>query len=71
MSSISYKRAQAMVLADKYNVMQPQFFADFAQLANRYFEVGAISSDVYSDGELKVVITLSVKKVKEVKLTHA
>lgn len=71
MSSVSYKRAQAMVLSDKYNMTQTQFFAEFAQLANRYFEVGSISSDVYSDGELKVVITLSVKKVKEVKRPQA
>lgn len=64
MQSQNYKRAQAMVLSDKFNMAKSQFFEEFSALANRYFVVGALRSEAYSDEDLQVVITLSVKKVK-------
>ena len=67
MSSQNYQRAQSMLLADKYNLTKSQFYAELAELANRYFEMGAISTDILDCGELQIVVTLSIKKVKECK----
>ena len=64
MSSLNYKRAQAMVLSDKYNMAKSQFFEEFSALANRYFLIDSLQSETYSDEDLQVVITLSIKKVK-------
>lgn len=67
MSSQNYKRAQTMLLADKYNLSKSQFYVELTELAKRYFEVDAMSADVFDCGELQIVVTLSVKKVKEYK----
>lgn len=67
MYSKNYKRAQTMVLADKYNLSKSEFYAELAELANRYFEVNAIVSDAYDCNGLQIAITLSVKKVKDLK----
>lgn len=65
MQSQNYKRAQAMVLSDKYNMAKTQFFEEFSAMANRYFVVDSLQSETYSDEDLQVVITLSIKKVKQ------
>lgn len=67
MQSQNYKRAQAMVLSDKYNMAKSQFFEEFSTLANRYFVVDSLQNETYSDEDLQVVITLSIKKVKQVR----
>ena len=67
MSSLSYDRAKAMVLADKYNSVKEQFNSDLAALVNRYFVVDSIVSDVIDCDQLQIAVTLSVKKVKELK----
>lgn len=66
MSSVSYNRAKAMVLNDKYNSVKEQFNSDLAALANRYFVVDSIVSDAVDCDGLQIAVTLTVKKVKEV-----
>lgn len=67
MSSKNYKRAQSMLLADKYNLSQSEFYAELSALAARYFEMDALKVDILDCGELQIVLTLAVKKVKECK----
>lgn len=64
MSSVSFKRAQAMTMRDRYNSAQSQFNSDLAVLIKRYFETESIVSDAYVDDTLKIVISVSVKRVK-------
>lgn len=67
MQSNNYERMRRIVLSDKYNAVSEGFNADLAALAKRYFEVDGIKSEIYFDADLQVVITLSVKRVKEIK----
>lgn len=67
MQSKNYERAQRIVLSDKYEAVSGDFNADLAVLAKRYFEVDCIKSETYFDDTLQIVITLSVKKVKQIK----
>lgn len=67
MQSKNYERARAMVLSDKYNAVRPEFCEELATLAKRYFEVDGITTETYFDGTLQIVLTMSVKKVKQIK----
>lgn len=67
MQSKNYERAQRIVLSDKYEAVSGDFNADLAALAKRYFEVDGIKSETYFDDTLQIVVTLSVKKVKQIK----
>lgn len=64
-NSIDYKRAQAMVLSDKYNMSRTDFFKQLAELASKHFEYDGMTVDMYSGDNLNVVVTISVKKVKQ------
>ncbi len=65
MNSKEYKRAQSMVLMDKYNLARTEFFKQLAELASRHFEYDGMTVDTYNGENLNVVITISVKKVKQ------
>lgn len=67
MQSNNFERALTMVLMDKYNMSKNEFNAALAELAKRYYEVDGIKSEAYCDDNLQIVITLSVKKVKQIK----
>lgn len=65
MQSKAYLRAQRMVQTDKYEAVRAEFNSDLAALAKRYFEVDSIKSEAFFDDNLQIVLTVSVKKVKE------
>lgn len=67
MQSKNYERAQRMVLFDKYDAVKEEFHADMAALAKRYFEMDGIKAEVYFDETMQIVVTFSVKKVKQIK----
>ena len=67
MASKNYNRAQTMVMLDKYNMAKNQFHADMTDLAKRYFEVDSIVEETYASNGLQIVLTVSVKKVKDLK----
>ena len=67
MQSKNYERAQQIVISDKYNAVKTDFNEDLAALAKRYFEVDGIKSEAYFDDTLKITVTLSVKKVKQIR----
>lgn len=67
MQSKNYDRAQRIVTSDKYQAVRPEFHAELAALAKRYFEVEGITSEAFFDDDMQIVITLSVKKVKQIK----
>ena len=59
-----YERAQAMVLADKFNYSKTEFFAELAKLVSRYMEYDGLTVDVGKGAHANMVITVSVKKIK-------
>lgn len=67
MQSKNYERAQTIVQLDKYNATKTEFYADLAELVKQYYSAEGITAEAYYDDGLKVVITLSVKKVKQIK----
>ena len=67
MQSKNYERAQSMLLIDKYNMTKNDFNADLTALAKRYFEVDGITSETIYGDNLQIVLTISVKKVKQYK----
>ena len=59
-----YERAQAMVLADKFNYSQTEFFAELSKLVSRYMDYDALTVDVGKGAHSNMLITVSVKKIK-------
>lgn len=62
--SQQYNRAEAMVLADKFNYHQTEFFAELNNLVARYMEFDSMTVDVERGANSNMVLTISVKKVK-------
>ena len=59
-----YERAQAMVLADKFNYRQTEFFAELNKLVSRYMDYDALTVEVGKGAHANMLITVSVKKIK-------
>ena len=64
MKSQVYERAQSMVLADKFNYRQTEFFAELNKLIARYMECDGLTVSVERGASCNMLITISVKKVK-------
>ena len=62
--SLVYERAQSMVLADKFNYRQTEFFAELAKLVSRYMDYDGLTVEVGKGSHANMVITVSVKKIK-------
>ena len=59
-----YERAQSMVLQDKFNYRQTEFFEDLNKLVARYMECDGMTVNVERGANANMIITISVKKVK-------
>ena len=59
-----YERAQSMVLQDKFNYRQTEFFAELNKLVARYMECDGMTVNVEQGTSANMLITISVKKVK-------
>ena len=62
--STVYERAQAMVLADKFNYRQTEFFSELSKLISRYMDYDGLTVEVSRGTHSNMLITISVKKVK-------
>ena len=62
--SRQYPRAEAMVLYDKFNYRQTEFFADLSKLVARYMECDGMTVEVERGANCNMILTISVKKVK-------
>ena len=62
--SLVYERAQSMVLHDKFNYRQTEFFAELSKLVARYMDYEALTVDVGKGAHANMLITISVKKFK-------
>lgn len=59
-----YERAQSMVLQDKFNYRQTEFFSELSKLVSRYMEYDGMTVEVGRGAHSNMLITISVKKVK-------
>ena len=59
-----FARAEAMVLQDKFNYRQTEFFADLRKLVARYMEYDGLTVELDTGAHANMIITISVKKVK-------
>ncbi|MCH5151471.1 MAG: hypothetical protein J1F65_02290 [Clostridiales bacterium] len=59
-----YERAQSMVLQDKFNYRQTEFFGELNKLVARYMECDGMTVNVERGANANMIITISVKKVK-------
>ena len=59
-----YERAQSMVLQDKFNYRQTEFFAELSKLVARYMQSDGMTVCVEQGANANMLITISVKKVK-------
>ena len=62
--STVYARAEAMVMQDKFNYRQTEFFAELHTLVGRYMEYDGMTVETHCGSNSHMVITISVKKVK-------
>lgn len=62
--SQQYIRAEAMVLQDKFNYHQTEFFAELNKLVARYMDYDSMTVEVGRGANSNMVLTISVKKVK-------
>ena len=62
--SQAYNRAQAMVLQDKFNYRQTEFFGELSKLVAAYMEYDGLTVETHCGTNSNMVITISVKKVK-------
>ena len=59
-----YERAQSMVLQDKFNYRQTEFFNELSKLVSRYMEHDGLTVEVEKGARANMLITISVKKFK-------
>ena len=59
-----YDRAQSMVLQDKFNYRQTEFFTELNKLVNRYMECESLTVELIKGANATMIITVSVKKIK-------
>lgn len=59
-----YERAQSMVLQDKFNYRQTEFFNELTKLVSRYMEHDGLTVEVEKGARSNMLITISVKKFK-------
>lgn len=62
--SYDYERAKSMVLSDKFNLRQTDFFEELKNLVSRYAEFDALEVETSIGSRDSLVITVSVKKIK-------
>ena len=62
--SMVYARAEAMVMQDKFNYRQTEFFGELHKLIARYMEYDGLTVETHCGTNSNMVITISVKKVK-------
>ncbi len=73
MSAVSkqFERAEAMVIADKFNLRSRDFFAELRALVGRYMEYDGLTVELQRAGNSNLTITVSVKKVKPTFVSEA
>ena len=59
-----YERAQSMVLQDKFNYHQTEFFAELSKVISRYMSYDGLTVEVGKGANANMLITISVKKIK-------
>lgn len=59
-----FERAQSMVLQDKFNYRQTEFFAELSKLISRYMQYDGLTVEVGKGSQANMLITVSVKKIK-------
>ncbi|MCH5156467.1 MAG: hypothetical protein J1G02_01155 [Clostridiales bacterium] len=59
-----YQRAQTMVLQDKFNYHQTEFFCELSKLISRYMQYDGLTVEVGKGSQANMLITVSVKKIK-------
>lgn len=69
--SRQFKRAEAMVIADKFNMRSNEFFAELRDLVDRYMEYDGLTVELQRAGNSNLLITVSVKKVKPTFVSEA
>lgn len=62
--SMVYARAEAMVMQDKFNYRQTEFFAELNKLVARYMEHDGMTVETHYGANSNMIITISVKKIK-------
>lgn len=62
--SLVYKRAQSMVLQDKFNYRKTDFFDELNKLVAQYMEYDSLTVDIGQGSNNNMLITVSVKKIK-------
>ena len=61
--SLVYARAEAMVLQDKFNYHQTEFFNELQKLVGRYMEFDGLTVETHCGTNSNLIITISVKKL--------
>ena len=62
--SKQFSRAEAMVLHDKFNYRQTEFFAELNKLVSRYMIYDSMTLELEQGAKSNMVVTISVKKIK-------
>lgn len=62
--SMVYARAEAMMMQDKFNYRQTEFFDELHKLVARYMDYDGLTVETHRGTNSNLVITISVKKVK-------
>ena len=62
--STVYARAEAMIMQDKFNYHQTEFFNELRKLVECYMEFDGLTVETHCGANSNLIITISVKKVK-------
>ena len=62
--SMVYARAEAMLMQDKFNYHQTEFFNELHKLVARYMDCDGLTVETHCGTNSNMIITISVKKVK-------
>lgn len=58
-----YNRAQSMVLHDKFNYRQTDFFSELSKLIANYMDSDGITVELLQGSSNNLIITISVKNI--------
>ena len=62
--SAIYNRAESLVMQDKFNYRQTEFFTELTKLVGAYMDYDGMTVETHCGSHSNLVITISVKKVK-------
>ncbi len=64
MSSKQFKRAEAMVCADKFGLRAADFASELGRFVSAYMDYDGLTVELTRGTNANLVVTVSVKKVK-------